>query len=160
MTRGSSGAPGRSGSDFTLPLGYTDAAGRVHQHGQMRLATALDEIEPLGDPRVKDNEAFLGLLLFSRVVVRLGDFSPVPLEVIAGLYAADFSYLQALYIEVNSLAGMNRSWAQFAAGAPQPGFGSGQLPEHAPALHGSIETVCPQCQAELILDLDAATGVA
>ena len=103
MTQTISRIPGFAGAEFTLPLGYTDAAGGTHRYGQMRLATALDEIEPLGDPRVKDNEAFLGLLLFSRVVVRLGEFTPVPLEVIAGLYAADFAYLQSLYVELNGL---------------------------------------------------------
>lgn len=137
--------------DFTLPLGYVDSAGGVHRSGQMRLATAFDEIEPLGDHRVKDNEAFLGLLLFSRVVVRLGEFSPVPLEVVAGLYAVDFSYLQALYIELNSLQGMQLQPSAWPLREPESGRFM-PLP-----LHGSIETVCPQCQAELILDLDTAT---
>ena len=38
----------------------------------MRLATARDEIVPLRDPRVRDNEAYLTVLLLSRVVTRLG----------------------------------------------------------------------------------------
>ena len=154
MTQTISRIPGFAGAEFTLPLGYTDAAGGSHRYGQMRLATALDEIEPLGDPRVKDNEAFLGLLLFSRVVVRLGEYSPVPLEVIAGLYAADFAYLQSLYVELNGLhPGQQAQTPRLYAGPEVPT----QLPP-APgpaAMRGTIETVCPQCQAELILDLDA-----
>jgi len=37
--------------EFTLPHGYVDAQGQVHKHGVMRMATAMDEIEPLQDPR-------------------------------------------------------------------------------------------------------------
>ncbi|WP_420595529.1 hypothetical protein [Deinococcus sp.] len=142
--------------EFTLPLGYLDASGRVHRHGLMRLATAYDEIEPLGDARVKENEAFFGLLLLSRVVTQLGDFSPVLPEVIAGLYAADFAYLQAFYSEFNALS------AARPFGFPDPGQLMPQAwmrPDaaDAPALPSSVETTCPQCGAELILDLAGAS---
>lgn len=124
--------------EFTLPIGYHDAQGRVHKHGSMRLAKALDEIEPLNDPRVKQNEGALGLLLLSRVVTRLGEFSPVGVDVIGGLYASDFAYLQDLYLTLNS---GNVAATPPASVAP------------APALSGIIETICPNCQAELTLDL-------
>ena len=62
---------------FTLPQGYVDAAGAVHRDGIMRLATARDEIEPLRDAEVRRNEAYLAVLLLSRVIVRLGDVSDV-----------------------------------------------------------------------------------
>lgn len=130
--------------EFQLPLGYADAAGRLHVRGVMRLATALDEVEPLGDARVKDNEAFFGILLLSRVTLRLGEFAPVPPEVIAGLYAADFAHLQALYAAIN----VPGSAGAGALAAPLP-----PVPSAPPA---SIETVCPHCGAELILDLDPA----
>jgi hypothetical protein len=42
----------------------------------MRLATAMDEIEAVNDPRVQANEAYLPVVLLSRVVLRLGA-SPV-----------------------------------------------------------------------------------
>ncbi len=58
---------------FTLPRGYVDAAGTVHREGAMRLATARDEIEPLRAAEVKQNEAYLSVLLLSRVVTKLGD---------------------------------------------------------------------------------------
>ncbi|EYB69274.1 hypothetical protein DEIPH_ctg009orf0013 [Deinococcus phoenicis] len=128
--------------EFLLPLGYADAAGRLHTRGVMRLATALDEVEPLGDVRVKDNEAFFGILLLSRVTLQLGEFAPVPPEVIAGLYAADFAYLQAFYAAIN------------APGSGVPVRATLPLPAAAPP--ASIETVCPQCGAELILDLEPA----
>ena len=59
-------------SPFVLPRGYVDAAGAVHRDGVMRLATAKDEIVPQRDPRVRENEAYLTVLLLSRVITRLG----------------------------------------------------------------------------------------
>ena len=43
--------------EFTLPKGFVDNEGTVHREGTMRLATAMDEIVPLRDARVKANEA-------------------------------------------------------------------------------------------------------
>jgi len=55
---------------FSLPFGYVDAQGNLQRDGVMRLATALDEVEPLADPRVQTNQAYLGILLLSRVLLR------------------------------------------------------------------------------------------
>lgn len=87
---------------FTLPRGFVDASGQVHATGQMRLATALDEVESVQDPRVQQNEAFLPVLLLSRVVVELGDLPAVTPDVIAGLYVIDLAYLEDLYQRINS----------------------------------------------------------
>jgi hypothetical protein len=87
---------------FTLPKGYVDQAGTVHRDGTMRLATARDEIEPLRDPEVRQNEAYLTVLLLSRVVTRIGGVDGVTPEVIEGLYAADFDHLQRLYERLNT----------------------------------------------------------
>jgi hypothetical protein len=87
---------------FTLPRGYVDASGAVHREGTMRLATARDEIEPLRDAQVRSNEAYLAVLLLSRVVVRIGDVSDVTPELIEELYAADFDHLQRLYERLNT----------------------------------------------------------
>ena len=57
---------------FVLPRGFVDDAGTVHRDGVMRLATARDEILPQRDPRVRENEAYLTVLLLSRVITRLG----------------------------------------------------------------------------------------
>ena len=54
--------------EFTLPLGYVDTEGALHKTGTMRLANAMDEILPLRDPRVRGNQAYLVLLLLSRVI--------------------------------------------------------------------------------------------
>src|SRR5919108_2140299 len=86
---------------FTLPHGHVDPKGRLHRDGTMRLATARDEIEPLRDPDVRQNEAYLSVLLLSRVVTKLGDVTDVTPEVIENLYAADFDHLQRLYERLN-----------------------------------------------------------
>jgi hypothetical protein len=87
---------------FTLPRGYVDASGAVHRDGVMRLATARDEIEPLRDAEVRRNEAYLAVLLLSRVVTRIGDVVDVTPTVIEELYAADFDHLQRLYERLNT----------------------------------------------------------
>ncbi len=87
---------------FTLPRGYVDAAGTVHREGTMRLATARDEIEPLREVEVRQNEAYLTILLLSRVITRLGPLTDVTPELIENLYAADFDHLQRLYERINS----------------------------------------------------------
>ena len=88
--------------EFTLPKGYVDSNGNLHRQGEMRLATALDEIEPLQDPRVRRNEAYLPVLLLARVVERLGTLEAVTPAIIESLFAGDLAYLQDLYLRLNS----------------------------------------------------------
>jgi hypothetical protein len=56
---------------------------------------------PLRDPRVRDNDAYLTVLLLSRVVTRLGTVADVNPGVIEGLFASDLAFLQDLYRRVN-----------------------------------------------------------
>jgi hypothetical protein len=86
---------------FTLPVGFPDAEGTLHREGTMRLATAADEILPLRDPRVQTNQAYLIVILLSRVITRLGSVENVNPKTIETLYAADLAYLQALYNRIN-----------------------------------------------------------
>lgn len=87
---------------FTLPKGYVDERGEVHRDGTMRLATARDEIEPLRDVAVRQNEAYLSVLLLARTITRLGPLTEVSPAVVEDLYAADFDHLQRLYERINS----------------------------------------------------------
>src|SRR3954468_11530873 len=87
--------------EFTLPMGFVDAAGTLHRDGVMRLATAADEILPLKDPRVQSNQAYLIIILLSRVITRLGSLAAINPKVIEGLYAADLAYLQEFYNRIN-----------------------------------------------------------
>ena len=86
---------------FVLPRGYVDGAGTVHREGVMRLATARDEISPLRDPRVRENEAYLTVLLLARVVTRLGTLPAVTPQVVEGMFASDLAFLQDLYRRIN-----------------------------------------------------------
>src|SRR5262245_29671229 len=88
--------------DFELPKGYLDDSGMLHRHGTMRLATAADEILPLRDPRVQQNEAYLAVIVLSRVITRLGSLGDIHPGVIEGLFASDLGYLQRLYERFNS----------------------------------------------------------
>jgi hypothetical protein len=88
--------------EFTLPRGYMDTSGGVHRTGTMRLATARDEIEPLREVAVRQNTAYLTVLLLARTVTRLGTIPEVTPGVVESLYAADFDHLQRLYERINS----------------------------------------------------------
>lgn len=89
--------------EFTLPCGYLDTDGTLHRDGVMRRATAADEILPLKDPRVQGNEAYLVIILLSRVVTRLGSVPAINPKVVEGLFATDLAFLQDLYNRVNQL---------------------------------------------------------
>src|SRR5690242_21917114 len=88
--------------EFELPKGYVDDTGTLHRRGTMRLATAADEILPLRDPRVQQNEAYLAVIVLARVITRLGALPEIHTGVIEGLYASDLAYLQRLYERLNA----------------------------------------------------------
>jgi phage FluMu protein gp41 len=87
--------------EFTLPKGYVDDEGNLQKKGIMRLATAADEILPLKDARVQTNPAYLTVILFSRVVTKLGNLQAINTKVIENLFASDLSYLQDFYRQIN-----------------------------------------------------------
>lgn len=109
--------------DFTLPYGYVDARGTLHRAGTMRLATALDEVEAMGEARRRANEAYTTIALLSRVVTRLGGVAPVTPDVIERLFSADFVHLQELFVRANDAGG------------------------------SVVETECPACGTRFALDL-------
>ena len=114
--------------EFTLPMGYVDQNGTLHRQGVMRLATAADEILPLKDPRVQNNEAYLILILLSRVVTKLGSLPNINPKVFESLYAADLAYLQQFYNCINR---------------------DGK---------SSVAALCPKCAHEFDVALDSAGG--
>jgi hypothetical protein len=87
---------------FTLPRGYVDATGTVHRTGVMRLATARDELIPLRDDRVRENPAYLTVVLLARVINRLGGIDDVHAGIVENLFASDLAFLQDLYHRVNT----------------------------------------------------------
>jgi hypothetical protein len=108
--------------DFVLPKGYIDGHGNMHREGTMRLSTAIDEIAPMRDPRVRANESYLTILLLSRVITRLGTLPEITAEVIESLFTTDLAYLQDLYCRIN-----------------QNG-------------HAQREAICPSCNYEFELE--------
>lgn len=102
--------------EFTLPKGYVDEEGNLHKKGIMRLATAADEILPLKDSRVQSNPAYLTVILFSRVITKLGNFQSLNSNIIENLFASDLSYLQQFYRRINENG------------------------------NGNIKTKCPKCE--------------
>jgi hypothetical protein len=108
---------------FVLPRGFVDREGSVHRSGVMRLATAKDEILPQRDPRVRENESYLTVLLLSRVITRLGTLPEVTPGVIENMFASDLAFLQDLYRRIN-----------------QEGT-------------SELQVSCPSCRAEVRVDL-------
>lgn len=109
--------------DFVLPRGYVDQSGVIHREGTMRLATARDELLPLLDPKVRQNEAFLSLVLLARVVTRLGTLPTIDDQVIGGLWATDLAFLQDLYRRINTEG------------------------------HTLVEVTCPSCTTDFTVDV-------
>jgi hypothetical protein len=115
--------------EFTLPLGYVDPDGNLHRDGVMRLATAMDEIAPLRDMRVQGNQAYLVIILLSRVIKRLGTITTINTGMIEKLFAADLAYLQEFYHAINE---------------------QGKT---------TIPVTCPKCETEFEVDLAGLGGV-
>jgi hypothetical protein len=95
-------APLRTEFPFVLPRGYVDAAGTVHRTGVMRLATARDELVPLRDDRVRENPAYLSVVLLARVITRIGTITDVHAGLVEEMFASDLAFLQDLYRRVNA----------------------------------------------------------
>ncbi|MFS0695220.1 hypothetical protein [Streptomyces nitrosporeus] len=92
----------RTEFEFELPRGYVDDEGQVHRRGSMRLATARDELRPQIDLRVKENPAYLSVVLLSQVITRLGTVTDVHAGVVERMYATDVAFLQDFYRRINS----------------------------------------------------------
>jgi len=90
--------------DFTLPRGFVDEGGTLHKKGKMRLATAMDEIAPLRDPRVRANQAYLVVILLARVITSLGTVENIDTNVVENMFSADLAYLQDFYRKINELS--------------------------------------------------------
>ena len=67
----------------------------------MGLGSIKKHFRPLRDPRVQQNEAYLAVIVLSRVITRLGALPDVHTGVIEGLFASDLAFLQDLYRRIN-----------------------------------------------------------
>jgi hypothetical protein len=89
--------------EITLPKGYIDTDGNLHRKGTMRLSTAIDEISPLRDPRVKANPAYATIIILARVITCLGALSEVTPAIVENFFSEDLNYLQDFYRQINGL---------------------------------------------------------
>ncbi|GAA1602417.1 MULTISPECIES: hypothetical protein [Streptomyces] len=94
--------PLRTEFEFELPRGYVDESGTVHRSGAMRLATARDELLPLRDVRVRENPAYLSVVLLGRVITRLGTLAVVHDGTVENMFASDLAFLQDFYRRINA----------------------------------------------------------
>ena len=104
--------------EFTLPMGYVAQDGQLYKKGMMRLATALDEIQVLSDMRTRNNDAYVVILLLSRVITQLGPETNITASVIENLFAADLTYLQEFYRSINESGSTKRTYACPHCGEP------------------------------------------
>lgn len=115
--------PLRTEYAFELPRGYVDDAGTVHRSGVMRLATARDELVPLRDDRVRENAAYLTVVLLARVITRIGTVTDVHAGIVENLFASDLAFLQDMYRRINTEG------------------------------HTRAAVVCPECRHRFAIDL-------
>ena len=99
----------RTEYEFTLPKGYVDDEGNLHQTGVMRLATAADEILPLKDPRVERNPAYFVVILLSRVITKLGNLQHINPKTVEGLFSEDLNFLEVFYNQINGYNGRQKN---------------------------------------------------
>lgn len=92
------------------------------------MATAMDEIAPLRDMRVQSNQAYLAIILLTRVIVRLGSLPNINTNIIENLYVADLTFLQALYRSINEEG------------------------------KSTVNVQCPECQTQHEVDLSTLGG--
>src|SRR5258708_3641905 len=92
----------RTEFEFELPRGYVDESGTVHRNGVMRLSTARDELIPLRDVRVRENPAYLSVVLLGRVITRLGTLPMVHDGIVENMFASDLAFLQDFYEQINA----------------------------------------------------------
>ena len=89
----------------------------------MRLATARDELIPLRDDRVRENPAFLTVVLLGRVITQLGSITDVHAGIVEDFFAADLAFLQDFYRQINAEG------------------------------HTKATVACPSCQHEFAVDI-------
>ena len=139
---------------FSLPKGYVDEDGQLHRTGVMRLATGRDEIEPLRDVRVADNEAYLTVVMLARVITELGSIRPVTTNVVEGLFAVDLAYLQEFYGVINF--GDPAELADLEAAYRHPL--SRPAPEQLPEPEAVVESAADPAEPEPVPALAAAAN--
>lgn len=87
--------------EFVLPKGFVDENGNLHRKGIMRLSTAADEILPLKDPRVQQQNYNRQISRVSRVITKLDDIARITPEIVEKMFSSDLANIQFLYNKIN-----------------------------------------------------------
>ena|SRR5215218_814710 len=113
---------------FSLPKGYIDEEGNLHQKGVMRLARAADEMYSTKDIRVQSNPPYITVIILSRVITKLGNLPQENInpKLLENLFVSDFAYLRNFYEKIN-------------------GNGNSKIP-----------AVCPKCENKFEVDLNGS----
>lgn len=113
--------------DFVLPRGLmlNDGAS-PHRNGQMRLATASDELFVQRQQRVKREPEYGTLVMLARVITQLGSLESVRPQDLEQLFSQDLAYLREVFNQINQNEAM------------------------------VISTVCPQCQHQFQMEMALA----
>ena len=106
--------------EFTLPKGYLDPDGNLHRKGVMRLSTAIDEIAPLRDPRVKSNPGYATIIILARVINCLGALDEINPSIVENFFTQDLNYLQDFYRHINGWEEDNPVSKVVTVEAPDP----------------------------------------
>ena len=108
---------------FTLPRGVVDE-GRVHRPRARHAAgDGPRRDRPAASVGVRQNEAYLTVLLLARTVTHLGDVTSITPAVVENLFTPDLAFLQDLYQRINSEG------------------------------HTTASVTCPSCHEEFAVDL-------
>jgi len=88
--------------EFLLPKGLLDEDGvTLHRRGQMRLATAKDELIVQNHPRVKREPTYNTLVMLSQVITTLGSLEHLTPESLEQLFSQDLGYLREFFNQIN-----------------------------------------------------------
>lgn len=87
--------------DFVLPRGLLIEDSSLYRHGQMRLATAKDELHVRSHPRVKREPEYSDLVMLAHVITQLGDLDNVTPEDLEQLFSIDLAYLKEFFNQIN-----------------------------------------------------------
>ncbi|MGK7891383.1 MAG: phage tail assembly protein [Leptolyngbyaceae cyanobacterium] len=113
--------------DFVLPRGLLMADGTtLHRQGQMRLATAHDELCVQRHPRVRQEPEYAALVMLAQVITQLGTLTALQPEDLEQLFSQDLAYLREVFNRINQSESMG------------------------------VATICPQCQHQFETEVPLA----
>jgi phage FluMu protein gp41 len=122
----------------TLPIGI-EKDGKWHRDFEIRPALVKDTVEVADEqePKKLDNPSYYGICLTAKQIVRIGDISPVPVEVVMEMYDDDIGEISAAKAR---LAIRLRSFrAESEGGQSETGEAAPADKEHADAGAGAAQ---------------------